>query len=683
MKIRFLLLMLCASVNHVYAQEIKVRDVVELTTDITARSAARQDGNGNECAVLRVNIPTIKTMNFGNIVGDVTYSAGEYILYLSEGTKQVPYSVKGYKDGVIDFAKYGVTVTGKTVYRATLYINDGGLNKRGSSCTLKLTTQPESALILIDGIPVGQSPLTYDYLQAGDHVISFPSLICDNMEGEEYSGYTLSDQTVTLKAGETLERHFVLEKRPLLDVIQQIEQDGSDNDGTGWWPVKYRVKKKNGKEGLVDYWKREVVPCEYDYVDKNSSGNIFMVGLLDDNDNYKVGLYKPGKGQVLPCEYGNFLWNDKIPLIRACKDKQWGLVDFDGNTIVPCMYNNIEQLQCGVYVVFREEEIAGSRWKKRKYGLLGADGHIIVKPQYEFITRFSEGYAGARDLDGNAYLIDTLGHTTSIPAGYHPEWSTYIFGSRCYTDGLLCLIKEGKYGVLDRSGKEVVSFVYDEKVEALNGWIVLKRYMKESKKYEYMVVDKNCHRYQCTEEEYHAPIGLYLHLERDGKHGLIDQNGKTVMPFEYDYIGAEGSYVVADKDGQTCILDESLHELISFESGEDLRVRLIKDDIICLYDGESERYGYMNMNGKLLGGCLYEDGGIGKIYLNDYDATGLLITHGLAMLCVGDRCGFVDKEGRIVVPLIYSAIVPFYNGTVYALKQDGIWEELDLEKLKK
>ena len=682
MNIRFLLLMLCVNFNLLYAQEIKVRDVVELTTDITARSAARQDNNGKECAVVRVNIPTIKTMCFGNIVGDVTYSAGEYILYLSEGTQQIPYSVKGYKDGVIDFAKYGITVTGKTVYRVTLYINDGSLNKQGSNCTLKLTTQPESALILIDGIPVGQSPLTYDHLQAGDHVISFPNRICDNLEGEEYSGYTLSDQTVTLKAGETLEKHFVLEKRPLLDVIEYIEQDGSNNDGMGWWPVKYRVKRKGGKKGLVDYWNREVVPCEYDYVDKNSSGNIFMVGLFDDNDYYKVGLYKQGKGLVLPCEYGNFLWNDKTPLIRACKDGQWGLVDFNGNTIVPCMYNSIGELQCGVYVVTQKEEIAGSRWKRSKYGLLGADGHVIVKPQYDFITGFSEGYAGARDLDGNVYLIDTLGHTTSIPAGYNPEWSAYTFEGGCYTEGILCLEHEGKYGVLDRLGKEVVTFVYDRKVQVLNGWIVLERYVKESKEYEYIVVDKNGHRYQSTEEKFLYPIGVYLHLIRDGKHGLIDKNGKTVMPFEYDYIREKGSYVVADRNGQTCIFDESLHELISFESGENLLVRHIKDDIILLYDGESERYGYMNMNGKLLGGCLYEDGGMEKVYIN-LDGKDHLITHGLAMLCVGDRCGFVDKEGRIVVPLIYSAIVPFDDGTVYALKQDGIWEELDLEKLKK
>ena len=681
MNVRFLLLMLCANVNLLHAQEIKVRDVVELTTDITARSAARQDNNGKECAVVRVNIPTIKTMNFGNIVGDVTYSAGEYILYLSEGTQQIPYSVKGYKDGVIDFAKYGVTVTGKTVYRATLYISDGGLNKQGSSCTLKLTTQPESALILIDGIPVGQSPLTVDDLQAGDHVISFPNSICDNLEGEEYSGYTLSDQTVTLKAGETLERHFTLEKRAIFDVTEHIEQDGSDNDATGWWPVKYRVKIKDGKEGLVDYWNREVVPCKYDYVDKNSSGNIFVVGLLDENDNYKRGLYKSGKGQVLPCEYGNFLWDDETPLIRACKDGQWGLVDFNGNTVVPCKYENISSLQCGVHVVYLEEKTAGREIEK--YGLLGADGHVIVEPQYDFITSFSEGYAGARNFDGNTFLIDSLGRTTDIPAGYHPEWSEFLaYEGGCYSDGLFCLIKEGKFGLLDKSGKEVIPFIYDNKYIVLNGWCVLKRYVKERKEYEYMVVDKNGHSYQCSEEEYHGQIGQYMLLKRDGKYGLIDQNGKTALTFKYNSIDERGDYIVADNEGQTYIFDRLLKECMSFESDDNLQIRVIKDDIILLCDLESKRYGYMNMKGELLAGCLYEDGSMENVYLN-LDGEDHLITHGLAMLCVGDRCGFVDKEGRIVVPLIYSAIVPFDDGTVYALKQDGTWDELDLDRLKK
>lgn len=680
-------LLVCMAIKAtvLQAQEIKVRNICELTTDITARSEARFDDQGKECALVRVNIPTIRTIEFKNIQGNAEYKAGEYVFYIKEGTRQIPFNVQNYKDGVIDFDKHGINVKGKCVYRVTLAMESMQEKSQVTGGKLRLTTTPENALVLIDGIPMGETPLTIDDITAGKHIISFPNKVNNSLEENITStGFTLADQTITIKSGKTTERHYNLEEKEAFNILEHIETECTNIDGSYSWPVKYREKEANGKKGLVDYWNREVVPCEYDYVDKNSPGDVFLVGLLDGTSRYyKVGLYEPGKGEILPCEYGNILWNNRKRLIKVCKDELWGLCNFDGNIIVPCEFNNISGLQYGVYVISQEKKEAGSRVERKKYGLLGADGRVIVVPQYAFITGFSEGYAFARDFDGNAYLIDTQGNTTSIPTGYDPEWrgSFFYYEGGCYTEGLLCLIHERKYGVLDCSGKEVVPFVYDKKTRVLDGWIVLKRYAKESKKYEYLAVDKNGHHYQLTEEEYHEFEGLYLHLERDGKHGLIDQNGKTVLPFEYIAIRECGSYFIANREGQTFIFDESLNELISFESDKNLRALTIKDDIILLCDSESNRIGYMNMKGELLAGCLYEDAGMANVYFNIGGAD-YLITHGLAMLCVGDRCGFIDKEGRIVVPLIYSAIIPFNDGTVYSLKQDGTWEELDLEKLK-
>ena len=100
--------LLIFSTTVLYAQEIKVRNIVQLTTDITARSTARMDANNKECAIVRVNIPTIKTMSFGNaVVGDVEYKAGEYIKENID--KILP---KKIKEGDIEFVKAVIETEG-------------------------------------------------------------------------------------------------------------------------------------------------------------------------------------------------------------------------------------------------------------------------------------------------------------------------------------------------------------------------------------------------------------------------------------------------------------------------------------------------------------------------------------------------------------------------------------------
>ena len=97
-KVFILMICLVLSTGNSFAQEIRVRNISQLTTDLSARSVARLDDNNKECAIVRVNIPSIKTIKFENIVGEVEYNAGEYILYVSEGTNQIPFFVEGFND---------------------------------------------------------------------------------------------------------------------------------------------------------------------------------------------------------------------------------------------------------------------------------------------------------------------------------------------------------------------------------------------------------------------------------------------------------------------------------------------------------------------------------------------------------------------------------------------------------
>ena len=47
------------------------------------------------------------------------------------------------------------------------------------------------------------------------------------------------------------------------------------------------------------------------------------------------------------------------------------------------------------------------------------------------------------------------------------------------------------------------------------------------------------------------------------------------------------------------------------------------------------------------------------------------------MLVLGDHFGFMDKTRKVTVPVVYTAALPFENGSTFVRKQDGEWIKID------
>lgn len=649
------------AISSLPAQEIIVKNIAPLTLDISARSSGRVDSNGHDCAIIRVNIPTIKQMAFENNVGDVEYNAGEYVVYTSEGTTQIPVSAEGYKPSVIDFDKFGVPIKGKCVYRATLAVADDKGYSQDNTGSINITTEPESNVILIDGEPVGSSPMTIEGIEEGEHVISFPNV----------SGYSLEDQKVIVKRGEVINQHFILNEKDYQEsVYEEVSVAGIVMDGGGLTPQKYKIIEENGKKGIADYWNNTFVPCEFDDVETESAGDIFMVG---EGKPVRWGLYKPGTGLILPCEYGNLLWNGEDEIVIVLKSMEhFGVVSrIDGHEILPCTYENIRHCENGLYVIEKND----------LEGVIDSRGRTIIEPKFSFITSFSEGYAVARDIDNNEFLIDSLGNVINCPTKF--SISSLSSNGQYYTQGLMCFQEGGKWGVLDESGIELVAAEFNELYQCNNGWIILgdERWKSDPK---YIACDKNGHVYKSDDEP--MIFGRFLAVSKNDKYGVIDQNGKIILPYEYDNIDKsysyrgiiEEKYLYAQKGDVHEVYDKTCSLLLSLECPEGLSFGGYRDGIAVIRDEESNYYGYINDKGEVLAGCLYDSSSLENMYLNSFTETDL-ISDGYALLCIGDRCGFVNKDSKIVVPLIYSIIVPFYDGTIYGLKQDHTWDEIVLK----
>jgi len=265
---------------------------------------------------------------------------------------------------------------------------------------------------------------------------------------------------------------------------------------------------------------------------------------------------------------------------------------------------------------------------------------IIVKEiasglDYAIIGNFSEGLAYARKgsySDGKYGYIDKIGKEV-IPFEYD--------GARQFSEGVAVVKKDGKYGFIDKTGKEVVPFVYSE----------IGHYFTE---------------------------GLAW-VEKDGKYGYMDTTGTIIIHLIYDSAGffAEGLAAVS-KDGKYGYIDKTGETVISFEyeSASDFSEGLAQ----VIKNGE---YGMIDKNGKIVvpfselppptpppvwkpptGSNFFGPISDGLQWFTDFE---------------NFKIGYRDETEKIVVPAIYDDAGDFHEGLA-VVQKDGKYSILEIAK---
>lgn len=197
--------------------------------------------------------------------------------------------------------------------------------------------------------------------------------------------------------------------------------------------------QKNGRYGCLDSTGKEIIPFEYDFMDKFENGFARvaqgkMWGCVDSKGNVKVpieygfvssvssgivSVEKDGKWgyvdtagrPVTPLEYDMALrFDDVNGLAFVLKNGCMGAVNGRGEEVVPCMYASIESCHCGIPGVFLVRQ-------DNKYGLVYKDGSVIHPCIYNRIQ-----YAWNMvqliffEKDGQSGYLDLYGGTTWVDA---------------------------------------------------------------------------------------------------------------------------------------------------------------------------------------------------------------------------------------------------------------------------
>ena len=233
--------------------------------------------------------------------------------------------------------------------------------------------------------------------------------------------------------------------------------------------------KQNGKLGFIDTSGKIVIPCEYTRLIHFSE-----TGPTVAKKNSKFGLINRNNEVVLPFEYDYlfpFSGDRWIVGQKGTSGYTYGLIDIDGNLIVPCMYYSIESSVDGIARIVEDNYWDG------KYGYIDIDtGRVIAACQYDTAEDFSTIFEGLamvgfeyydEDLDwnvGKAGFIDKTGSTViPIEFSYFREFSDeYVVAGRdTYTvnaDGSA----KSEEALIDRNGNFIIPFGKYDRIETLS-----------------------------------------------------------------------------------------------------------------------------------------------------------------------------------------------------------------------
>lgn len=288
-------------------------------------------------------------------------------------------------------------------------------------------------------------------------------------------------------------------------------------------------------------------------------------------------------------------------IFYVCRDAKWGVLDEQGNEIIPTLYDHID--------------------------VCDGDYYIASKGGFKGIHR-----------KGQAVPL--------IPLVYDKV-------DVC-TPSTFIILQNGHYGLLDRKASSLIEPVHDTiYFHHPQEWIVTGdhgRYaLRNTRKLEYPT-------------EFYDWIGPWregMTVVRNEKgYGVLSSEGKTVVPPQYDSIRNYSSgvaivihnrqYGVIDRNGLfTVPFSLRLVDIYDFQGDMALSAQFNMMDARI-----KKQFGFIDKKGNTLVPFLYQDGH-------------REFSNGLAGMKFNGLWGFINKQGEMIIPFLYDSVSVFSLGMAH------------------
>ena len=201
-----------------------------------------------------------------------------------------------------------------------------------------------------------------------------------------------------------------------------------------WTSSVYRVKRENGW-GLCSIDNHELVECKYEKIDELIGSRAQATKVHPIKTWQSVSGYIDETGKELITTKNK--QTDGMSIVQSFE--LWGIVDEEGNYVLPCQYDEITQWADNLY-----------RFKENgKWGIFNVlENTFLLSAEYDSIG----------DLKNDVATIIHANQETCIDVN-GKEVAQEIIPLQ---DGLSKTRIAGKWGIVDASGNELVPHQYDE-----------------------------------------------------------------------------------------------------------------------------------------------------------------------------------------------------------------------------
>lgn len=384
----------------------------------------------------------------------------------------------------------------------------------------------------------------------------------------------------------------------ILTEYEQIEAlENYDKNKNVYYENNAIKVKKNGKYGIINIDKKEILSCEYDDI-KTLKGIENSILVYKDG---KVGLVDSKGNKVIDTKYTNILSIDndyKLGYITVDDNNKYGVVDCTNTKILDNKYDDIKPINGNGNYVVKENGT---------YKLVKKDGEVILENKFDDVKEIKNDKL-IINKSNKCGVINTLGEEI-IEAKYDEIKFSY-------TDTYI-VKKNGLYGVINKDKQTLI----DTKYSTMN-YIKEGDFIEASEDgiYSNIIGNDNTTKISGIISELNTKVGyirininneykyynfkfeeksnkeiltsnnLFL-IKNDGKYGYSDKNGNIVIECIYDDATEQNKYgyVAVNKDGKWGSFDKNCNKKAEIN-------RVLDNNIKVDFIGEWNLTEDINMN---------------------------------------------------------------------------------------
>ena len=403
------------------------------------------------------------------------------------------------------------------------------------------------------------------------------------------------------------------------------------------------IYKKDGKYGLINLDGKEITKPIYEEI----SSIHYKEGTFAVKQDGKLGVInlkgkvviKPEYETITSDNYYNETTQNKTTGFIVSKKTEngyrYGYVNYRGQVILKTEYTELER----VTEIANEKEIFFIAFKEGQAGLLKGR-KVILNYEYEDIQYSSSNDIFVVQRNSKQGVISKEGATI-----VNTEYDSIVFG------GMYINAKKGNTLYLfDLNGASVDSKEIISKIQTDNP----NYFITVDQNDIYSIVDKEENILVDNNYSYIEYLpGDYFIVARDGKNGVIDISGKSVIDLAYTsifHLNDTGLLQAEKIETKTIDLySASMHKI----DGMDNATIETGDNYIMI--ASDEDFAYYDFSG------------------NKLNAKDIFPNNQLYAKKINDKWGFVDSDGNMVIENQYEMVTDFNKYGYAGIKIDGKW----------